>query len=104
MAEKSGQVSWLSRQRRPQLGSNLGPLAAEYREKHDANTQNKPKRDNRLVNRLLVRDQGSEVQILSPRPSSDDTGLQPTQWPLTLQIWTLVSILVNGSELWVGVG
>jgi hypothetical protein len=40
------------------LGSNLGPLAAEYRGETGWNTQNKPKRDNRLVNRLLVRDQG----------------------------------------------
>jgi hypothetical protein len=33
-------------------------LAAEYHGETGWNTQNKPKRDNRLVNRLLVRDQG----------------------------------------------
>jgi hypothetical protein len=36
----------------------LGPLAPEYHTKRRYSTQNKPKRDNRLVHRLLVRDQG----------------------------------------------
>jgi hypothetical protein len=49
---------WLRRLFKSKLGSNLGPLAAEYRDETGWNTQNKPKRDNRLVNRLLVRDQG----------------------------------------------
>jgi hypothetical protein len=40
------------------LGSDLGPLAAEYRDETWCNTQNKPKQDNMLINRLLVRDQG----------------------------------------------
>jgi hypothetical protein len=40
------------------LGSSLGPFAAEYRGETGWNTQNKPKRDSRLVHRLLVRDQG----------------------------------------------
>jgi hypothetical protein len=40
------------------FGSNLGPLTAEYHAKSGYSTQNKPKRDNRLVHQLLVRDQG----------------------------------------------
>jgi hypothetical protein len=40
------------------VGSNLGPLAPENHAKRRYNTQNKPKRNNSLVHRLLVRDQG----------------------------------------------
>jgi hypothetical protein len=45
------------------LGSILGPFAAEYRDETGWNTQNKPKRDNRLVHRLLVRDQRFESSL-----------------------------------------
>lgn len=65
------------------LGSNLGPLAAQYRGETGCNAQNKPKRDSRLVNRLLVRegrfatDEGSALKlpgqlfILTGRQGSD---------------------------------
>ena len=44
--------------RDPKLGSNLGPFAAENQRTRDKSTQNQPKRNNKLANRLLVRDQG----------------------------------------------
>ena len=47
-----------SQHQQPKLGSKLGPFAPEYHAKTEDNTQNKPKRHNRLVHRLLVRDQG----------------------------------------------
>jgi hypothetical protein len=40
------------------FGSNLGPFAPENHAKRRYHTQNKPKRNNSLVHRLLVRDQG----------------------------------------------
>ena len=46
----------------PIVGSNLGPFVPEYHAKRRYNTQNKPKRDNSLVHRLLVRD-----QVLGPK-------------------------------------
>jgi len=45
------------------LGSNLGPFAPKYHAKRGYDTQNQAKRNNRLANRLLVRDQGFKVQI-----------------------------------------
>lgn len=45
------------------LWSNLGPFAAENQRTRGETTQSQPKRDNKLANRFLVRDQGSEVQI-----------------------------------------
>ena len=55
--------------REAKLGSNLGPFAPEYHAKTEDNTQNKPKRDNRLVHRLLVRDQGLGGSNPIPLPS-----------------------------------
>jgi hypothetical protein len=69
-SETAGMPSWPEVQRGSELeiiprrsgtskrGSNLGPLAPEYHTKRRYNTQNKPKRYNSLVHRLLVRDQG----------------------------------------------
>src|SRR6266850_8431517 len=50
------------------LGSDLGPIAAESRVIGPKATQKQLKRDNNLAFLPLLRDQGSEVQILSPRP------------------------------------
>jgi hypothetical protein len=52
------------------LGSNLGPDNAEYQRKACYKTQNRAKRINRLDNRSCFGTRGSEVQILSPRPTS----------------------------------
>jgi len=52
-----------------ELGSNLGPDSSEYRLKCRSKTQKRAKRFNKIDNQKLVRDRGSEVQILSPRPS-----------------------------------
>src|ERR1035441_1537163 len=40
------------------LGSNLGPFTAENRRTKYKTTQYQPKRDNKLTNQFLVRDQG----------------------------------------------
>ena len=41
-----------------ELGSNLGPFAAENRRTRGKTTQSQPKRDNKLANPFLVRNQG----------------------------------------------
>jgi hypothetical protein len=48
----------------PKLGSDVSPLAAEYRPKRVCSTQNKAKRANKIVFLLLVRDQ--EVEGSNP--------------------------------------
>ena len=60
---------------RKKLGSNLGPIAAENRVKPRSETQNQAKRINEIVFLWMLRDRGSEVQILSPRPIYP--GVQP---------------------------
>ena len=58
MSETPERPFWLRLLFKSKLGSNLGPSAPEYRRKRGYNTQNKPKRNNSLVHRLVVRDQG----------------------------------------------
>jgi hypothetical protein len=48
------------------FGSKLGPFAPEYHAIRWNNTQNKPKRDNKLVHRLLVRDRGRRFESSLP--------------------------------------
>src|ERR1700751_5482963 len=51
------------------LGSNLGPDGAEHPLKPHHKTQNRAKRFNKLDNPNCFGTRGSEVQILSPRPT-----------------------------------
>jgi hypothetical protein len=61
-----GQKGVKSKNRGAELGSNLGPLAAENHVFGPNITQYRPKRINNLAHPLLFRDQGAEIQILSP--------------------------------------
>ncbi len=55
------------------LGSNLGPISAEYHAFGSNKTHHRPKRINNLANRLLLRDQGvGGSNPLSPTIKSRD--------------------------------
>ena len=54
----TNRAGWIIKPPPQKLGSNLGPFAAENRRTRGKTTQSQPKRDNKLANRFLVRDQG----------------------------------------------